>query len=113
MLEVMLNDPTYIYSKRTIYIDAVPYDQGGAYILYWGEAYDQKGRMWKADGHGAVSASHKEGFRNTFDWVYMNCLTDHYTSNDTVPAYVQDFDKIFPLDEEESFTIKGLLKKAR
>ena len=112
VLEIMINDPEYAYSKRVIYIDDVPVDQGGSYRPYWGEAYDQKGRVWRASGEAARSAS-KEGFVNLFNWGVMNHQTDHYTLLDGYPAYVKDFDKAFPLKEEDAFSIKGLLKRAR
>ena len=112
VLEIMINNPDYVYSKRIIYVDAVPLDQGGSYLLYWGEEYDQKGRLWKANGQGAPAAN-KEGFKNLFLWMYMNCQTDHYTVMDGYPAYVKGFDKTFPLKEDEAFSIKGLLKRAR
>ena len=111
VLEVMMNDPDYAYSKRIVYFDGVPLDQGGEYYAYWGEQYDQKGRLWKACG--MFPGGNKKGFKGLFFAVYLNYQTDHYTVMDGVPAYVKDFDKIFPLKEEEAFTIKGLLKKAR
>ena len=112
VLEIMINDPDYLYSKRVLYVDAVPLDQGGSYLLYWGEQYDQKGRMFKANGQVAPAAN-KEGFKNLYNWVYINCLTDHYTFFDGWPTYVKDFRETIPLKEEEAFTIKGLLKRAR
>ena len=112
VLEVMINNPDYVYSKRIVYIDAVPVDQGGSYRFYWGEAYDQKGRMWRASGTGSPAAN-KEGFTNLFNWMLMNSQTDHYTLMDGYPAYVKNFDKTFPLKEEEAFTIKGLLRRVR
>ncbi len=112
VLEIMINDPDYVYSKRVVYVDAVPLDQGGCYLLYWGEQYDQKGRLFKANGQLAPSAS-KEGFKNLFNWLYMNCLTDHYTVMDGYPTYVKGFRETIPLKEEEAFSIKGLLKRAR
>ncbi len=112
VLEIMINDPDYLYSKRVIYVDAVPLDQGGSYLLYWGEQYDQSGRLFKANGQLAPAAN-KEGFKNLFDWMYMNCLTDHYTFFDGYPTYVKGFRETLPLKEEEAFSIKGLLKRAR
>jgi len=112
VLEVMMNDPDYAYSKRIVLVDSTPVDQGGSYPLYWGEQYDQKGRLWKAGGQGAPAAN-KEGFKNMFHWMCMNYQTDHYTAMDIYPGYVKYFDKIFPLKEEETFSIKGLLQRAR
>ena len=114
VLEVITNNPDYAYSKRILYIDGVPLDQGGTYLLYWGEKYDQKGRLWKANGQGAP-ADNGKGFKNMFNWIYMNVPINHYTAMNVTPAYVleEKFNKIFPLDEKRAFTIKGLLKKAR
>ncbi len=111
VLEIMINDPDYVYSKRILYADGVPLDQGGEYYAYWGEQYDQKGRLWKASG--MFPGGNKEGFKGLFFAIYMNYQTDHYTAMDAIPAYVKDFDKTFPLKEDESFTIKGLSKRAR
>jgi len=113
VVEVMINNPDYVYSKRINYIDAVPVDQGGQYTYYWGEQYDQKGRLWKANGVGAPGAN-KEGSRCMLAWGYINFLTDHYTIMDVFyPAFVEGFDKIYPLKEDEAFSIKGLLKRAQ
>ncbi len=115
VLEIMMNDPNYAYSKRILYIDAVPFDQGGSYLLYWGEGYDQKGRLWKANGVGSPAVN-KEGFRGFFNWEVMNYQTNHYTVTDGDNDYMkgrEHFDKTFPLKEEDVFSIKGLLKRAR
>ena len=109
ILEVMVNDPDYIYSKRVVYVDK---DEGW-FTIYWGEGYDQQGRLWRANGTGAVAQkSYKEeslkdiSHRNLFGWVYMNCQTKHYT--------VLSGDPIFELyDIDKIHSIKGLLKMAR
>jgi len=111
VLEIMTNNPDYAYSKRVIYVDAVPLDQGGRYEVYAGEQYDQKGRLWKACTRGAIAAN-KEGFQNVFNDMFVNCQTDHYTVLDGIPAYVKNFAETFPL-KEEVFTIPGLLKRVR
>ena len=111
VLQVMLNDPDYVYSKRIIYVDATPVDQGGNFPLCWGEHYDQKGRLFKVSS--MFTTNNKEGFRNPSSVVYMNYLTDHFTIMDIDPPNIrEDFHKVFPL-KEEVFTIKGLLKRAR
>jgi len=111
VLEIMINNPNYLYSKRVVYFDGVPLDKGGCYMIYWGEQYDQKGRLWKANGPGSPAAY--KGFHNAFQWIFMNCLTDHYTAMTGPAAYDEDFDKIYPINEEETLTIKGLLKRGR
>ena len=112
VLEIMINSPEHVYSKRMLYIDATSVDQGGSYFCYWGEAYDQKGRVWRVNG-AAPRGGNKEGYINLFNWEFTNYQTDHYTVLDGYPAYVKDFDKTFPLKEEDAFSIKGLLKRAR
>ena len=105
VLELMTNNPDYVYSKRIIYVDAVPLEEGGTFILYWGDQYDQKGRLWKSNGQGAPTDNGK-GFKNLFAWLYMNCQSNHYTIMDGYPEYCN-------LDPSKSFSIKGLLRMAR
>ncbi|SPD72408.1 conserved hypothetical protein [uncultured Desulfobacterium sp.] len=111
VMEIMINNPDYAYSKRVVYIDATPFPEG-FYCLYWGEEYDQNGRMWKANGFGA-SAYGSMGMGNLYLWMYMNCLTNHFTVMTGYPTYVKDFEETIPLKEDEAFTIKGLLRKAQ
>ena len=112
VMEIMMNDPDYAYSKRMLYIDGVPLSQGGRFFIYWGEGYDQKGRLWRSNGTGAP-AQNKEGMQNLFNWGFLNPQTDHFTAMDGIPSYVKDFDKIHPLKDEECFNIKGLLRLVR
>ena len=72
----------------------------------------RKAGCGRANGQGAPAAN-KEGMRNLFNWMYMNFQTDHYTVMEGIPTYVKDFNETIPLKEDEAFTIKGLLKKAR
>jgi len=103
VMEIMTNDPDYAYSKRVVYLDAVPIEKGGTFILYWGEEYDQRGRMWRANGQGAPSDDGR-GFKNLFGWMYMNVLAHHYT--------IMYGDPSFPnLDPSQAFTVKGLLRR--
>lgn len=110
-VEIMINDPDYVYSKRILYIDALPVAQGGNFLLYWGENYDQKGRLWRAAGLNCPVVS-EEGFQNSFFWVFMTCLTNHYTAFAGDAAYLKNLAEDYPLSEKDVFTIKGLLKKA-
>ena len=112
VLEIMINDPNYVYSRRVIYIDGVSPDKGGNFLLYWGEQYDQKNRLWKANGQAAIAGDGK-GFKSHFNWMFMNLLSSHYSVTNSYPAYVKDYDKVFPLKEDQAFSIKGLIKKAR
>jgi len=113
VLEIMINDPDYIYSKRVVYIDSTPPGQGGRYVPYWGEMYDQKGRLWKAGSCTGRIVSNG-GFESMLGYIWMNCQTGHYTSMSGRSPYLgKDFNKNFPLDEDAAFSIKGLLKRVR
>ena len=112
VLEIMINDPNYAYSKRIIYMDAVPLDEGGAMLFHTGEAYDQKGRLWRCTDHTAFYG--ETGFRCFIRHYFSNYQTDHYTMMPSTPAYTKkDFHKIYPLNEDEAFSVKGLLRRAR
>ena len=110
VLEIMTNDPDYVYSKRVLYIDAVPWNHQGRGNIFWTENFDQKGRLREADGY--PQAGNRQGYCNLFNCVHIGCQIDHYTVGDCIASYVKDFDKTFPLSEEV-FTIKCLLKRAR
>ena len=101
VLEQMINDPNYVYSKRIFYVDATPADQGGSYMLDGAEYYDQKGRLWKAGGIGAPSTS-GDGANGIFSWTGMNYQTDHYTVLDVSPSY--DIPGVIPLKERFSLS---------
>jgi hypothetical protein len=45
VLEVINNDPNYLYNKRIWYVDPE------TYIIMWQEVYDQLGRFWKCFCH--------------------------------------------------------------
>jgi len=76
--------------------------------------YDQRGRMWKANGYEAIY-DNGIGYRCNNNWCYINCLTNHHTIMDSViPFDPPDlYNKYFPLSEDRNFTIKGLLRYAR
>jgi len=115
VLEVSLNDPNYVYSRRLFYINATPMAQKGDYLIYWGENFDPKGRLWRAGGF-AVHYDNGHGFRTLNNWIYMNVLRNHYTMMDNFkPCYhpAENFKKVLPLDENLAFSIKGLLKRSR
>ena len=105
VMELTTNDPDYIYTRRIMHVDAVPMEKGGTFLLYWGDEYDQKGRLWKANGQGAPSDNGK-GYKNLFAWMYMNYQSDHYTVMYGHPEFPN-------LDPSRAFSIKGLLRMAR
>ena len=115
-LEIIMNDPNYAYSKRILYIDGVPLNKGGSFLLYGGDTYDQKGRLWKGSDHAAFYADPglKERLRSFIRHWVINYQTDHITVMHTPPGYTaKNFDKFYPVDQEEAFSIKSLLKRAR
>ncbi|HLA27678.1 MAG TPA: DUF1329 domain-containing protein [Syntrophales bacterium] len=114
VVEVSINNPDYLYSKRVLFIDAVPLYQGGKYSLNVGENYDQNGRLFKSitmnTGRGIT------GLGGPHTAVFINLLSGHLTSMDLFIAQTQwdesQMRQIFPLNEEV-FTIKGLMRRAR
>jgi len=109
VLQVNTNDPNYVYSKRVLYVDV----KEGNYTIYWGEEYDQRGRLFRANGHAAPADEvHRfpgmrwetGGLRNLYAWCYMNYQTHHFTIFDSWPRFE-------PVDPEEYYTIRGLLRK--
>jgi len=114
VVEVMMNDKNYIYSKRLLYIEGVPLEQNGNYSLHWGETFDQRGRLFKGAGFGA-RYDNGMGMRTLFSWIYVNALNNHCTVIDGHPSFDpgEDFQKTFPLNESKAFSIKGLLRGSR
>lgn len=104
ILEVMTNDPQYPYSRRLVWVDKEHFGN------LWGEAYDQRGRLWRANGPFPASNDGK-GFRAMFNWMYMNCRTNHYTMMEGYPTY--GLPEFKPVNPNKAFTIKGLLRMVR
>lgn len=111
VVEVVINDPDYVYSKRILYVDSTPLEKGGRFYFYWGEHYDQRGRLFRASGQVQLGAN-REGFQGPIAYMSMNYLTNHYTLMDGYSFYIKDFDRVFPLSGEV-FTLRGLLRRAR
>ena len=106
ILEIVTNDPDYMYSKRVLYIDATT---EGHWTIYWGEGYDQRGRLWRALGATPIAHVTWEGisgFRNLYGYVITNVQTNHFSNAWGLP-------KFYALDPEKTFSVKGMLKKAR
>ncbi|MDY6861905.1 MAG: DUF1329 domain-containing protein [Thermodesulfobacteriota bacterium] len=104
ILKYNINDPSYAYSKRIIYVEKeIPNAD-----LYGGECYDQKGRFWRSCGMISVAKDPK-----TFDGnCWYGCLfMDHMSSHSTL----LDMDPIFadPKATPKAFTIRHLLKESR
>lgn len=106
VLEVVTNDPDYMYSKRVLYIDAT---SEGNWTIYWGENYDQAGRLWRA--LGTTPPAHetwngKSGFRNLYGYVITNLLTNHFSNPVGDPEWRA-------LDPAKAFSIKEILRGSR
>lgn len=105
VLEIITNDPDYVYSKRVVYIDK----EEGNFNLYWGENYDHGGRLWRANGHTAPCDIEWKDYgrcRGAYGWMCLNNLSRHFTIMNFYPS----FDT---LDPNKAYTIKGLLRTAR
>ena len=106
MLEVIVNNPDYMYSRRILYIDATP---EGNWTIYWGENYDQAGRLWRALGVTPIAHETwegKSGFRNLYGFVITNVLNNHFSNPVGDP-------KFYSLDPIKAFSIKEVLKGSR
>ena len=104
VMEIQINDPDYVYSKRVNYIDAV-----FPSINYWGEQYDQKGRLFRGSGPVAPIAT-TGGMRGNAFWIWINYQTDHFTVLDMNEVYMHQRDYTWKPLPESVFTIKGLMK---
>lgn len=113
--EISLNNPNYIYSKRVLFFDAVPLEETiGSFRPYWGEQYDQAGRLWRANGPLALGIN-PLGFDHLFGWLFMDFQKNHYTLMNGYSSLhsKKEFTEYLPLDEGKALTIQGLLREAR
>jgi len=101
VLEVR-EEPGYAYSRRTVYAEVEPL----TFQVSGGEAYDQRGRWWRASAMYPHAPEAKTGELWGF-WYYnyQNAITGHQTFMNLGP---QTADVPY-----EAFTIKWLLRKAR
>jgi len=83
-------------------------------VLGWDEAYDQGGRVHRANGIVAYGEN-PVGFRQMLGHLYMDNLRDHYSIMDAFSTYQihKEWDTIYPLDEGQNWTIKGLIEQSR
>jgi len=101
-LEVMINDPDYVYSKRVITIEKY----NDSYNLINGSNYDQKGRLFKSDSQ-LTNFSPETGIYGARCHTFRNLITDHTTQ--LVFVFTIDGTPV----ADEKFSIKHLLKSAR
>ncbi len=106
VLEIEVNDPNYMYSKRMLYVDAT---REGNWTIHWGESFDQRGRLWRALGVTPIAHETYEGvsgFRNLYGYVITNVQNNHFSNAVGDPEF-------YPLDPSKAFSIKEILKGAR
>ena len=102
-LEIMINDPNYLYSKRIMYVDK----KDGCCNLWSGEGYDQKGRLFRTLPIVNAIFNFENNRRGCCGFTYYNCLTGHSTLMD------MDYNLSGVAVPLEKFTIKSLLRDAR
>ncbi len=103
VMKIDINESDYIYQKRIVWVDK------DTFTNYWGECYDQRGRLWRANGPHPISTDDLN-FRAMFNWMYMNFQTNHYTMMAGYPTY--GLPEFKPLTKK-AFTVRGLMKMAR
>jgi len=113
--EVSTNNPDYVYSKRVLYTNAVPLEETpGSFMIFWGENYDQAGRLWRSNGYLAIGVN-PLGFHHLFGYLFADAQKSHYSLMDGWSSIhsKKEFSEYLPLDEGRALTIQGLLREAR
>ena len=112
VLELSLNNPDYIYSKRVMWFDAVPLEENGSFCPYWGENYDQAGRLWRANGPLALGTN-PLGWDNLFGWLFMDAQKNHYTlMNGYGPFSQKGVQAVLPIRRREGFYHPGTFERS-
>jgi hypothetical protein len=106
ILEVAINDPAYAYKRREIYVEKETLS--GA--LYFGENYDQKGRLWRGmftiiNAQNSKSLQYKAGWAG----IYKDFLSGHHTIMDNEPKITFPDTPV----SEKLFTVKHLIRMTR
>jgi hypothetical protein len=100
VLEVNINDPTYVYSKRVLYVDK----EDGYFTIHYGLFYDQRGRLFRSWSNSF--------FRDPVTHYIMfatSIVHDHLSGHSTVPTITA-----IPNDPDMTagkFTIRWLIKR--
>ncbi len=102
VLEVNINDPNYVYSKRVLYVDK----EDGLFTIYYSQMYDQQGRLFRT-------------WNISFFWdpvkhymMWALALTHNYLSDHSTSVIMDGI----PNDPEmtaDRFTIRWLIGRAR
>ncbi len=102
VLEVNINDPNYVYSKRVLYVDK----EDGFFTIYYGLFYDQRGRLfrswnisffWDSKTHYMV-------------WQYV-FIHDYIADHSTVFTFTGTPND--PKMTADKFTMRWLIRRAR
>lgn len=103
ILEVKMLDPHYGYSKRILYINK----EDGAFLLDGGEAYDQRGRLWRSNHFIVWPRDVVTGLGVWYGGIYENNLSGHTSLMKMYPELRCPFTPI------NNFTLKGLVRLGR
>ena len=107
ILEVNMNDPEYIYSRRVFYVDA----ENRLYSIMYEEVYNQKGELFKSQY--IINPFYYEpitNFATLLSSIYYNNQTGHSTTLCLDPM-TDHLSKVFT--PAKNYTFKGLLRLAR
>jgi hypothetical protein len=103
ILEVDMHDPTYMYSKRLLYVDR---DIGDFRPIHE-ECFDQRGRLWRTQENMQRAYTYRE----SHCWP-ISIVRDHQSGHYTmIPLYKQYLDD--PNLTPSYFEIRQLIKRGR
>jgi len=103
VLEVYINDPEYLYSKRVIYMEK----QRLVGVGYYLNTYDQKGRLHRSEIYWNTFEMAPTYYHNQFGISCANHLADHRTFLNSV--FLQNYQGIRPKD----FSFRWLLRQVK
>ncbi|MDY6863738.1 MAG: DUF1329 domain-containing protein [Thermodesulfobacteriota bacterium] len=107
ILNIDVNDPDYAFTRRVFYVEK----EDGSSSLAYGECFDQKGRLSRTNYTVILRYYDPATFmRNYWGAMYHDALTGHTTLIPTHPVDTNLGETLISLD---TFTVRGLLKKAR
>jgi hypothetical protein len=102
VLEVNINDPSYVYSKRVLYADK----EDGFFTIYYGLFYDQRGRLFRSWSM-SFFWDPKTHYMMWQQVIIHDHLSDHYTVVSMI-GIPND-----PVMTKDKFTIRWLIRRAR
>ncbi len=103
VLEIDIKDPSYMYSKRILYVDK----EIGDFRPLYAEYYDQRGRLWRT--YEAIQCGFTD--RESYTW-FATIIRDHQSGHYTIsPLTNQKLDN--PNLKPSDFTIRKLIRLGR